>query len=122
MVDTASPWLIDEQLDVGLFRCLESRGIKAVTAEYVGLDGIDNGVLLAEAFRQGFRVILTGDKRFEQASHFNSATYPDLAIVLIHFNQSPPTTFEQRFLAAWDKEQIRPVPGQVIRWPAMGRF
>ena len=99
---------------------LQEFGHEAETAQHNGLESLSNGTLSAEAFRLGFRCILTQDKTFALDAAKVLESLPELAVVLVlteRIPQKPRETYLERFRDALRKHPLLPVPGCVVHWP-----
>ena len=112
--------LVDHNVRQGVFRVLQEFGHEAETAQHNGLESLSNGTLSAEAFRLGFRCILTQDKTFALDAAKVLESLPELAVVLVlteRIPQKPRETYLERFRDALRKHPLLPVPGCVVHWP-----
>ena len=109
-------WLIDENLHTQLYKVLAEFGITAHSVDFAGLSGLDNGILTREAFKLGFRCILTQDKDFPRDAEKALTETPEMALVVIRLPQTPAKSYLQRFRARWGVEKICAVPGKAIEW------
>jgi len=109
-------WLIDENLDVRLYKVLSEFGIEARTAEFANLKGLDNGRLLRAAESKGYNTILTRDILYHQDSGFNPSLYPNIGIVVVRITV-PQKQFVDWFKSEFQKTPIEPKIGQVLVWP-----
>ncbi len=92
--------LIDHNVHQGVFYILQEFGYSAETAKYNHLEMLSNGKLSAEAFKLGFRCILTQDKTFSLDAKRVLETLPQISIILIlpeYLPQKPRESYLQRF-------------------------
>jgi hypothetical protein len=73
--------------------------------------------LAQAACREGFRVLLTRDRRFGLSGASVLAALPDLAIVIVTLPQVRQEAYLSAFDHAWRRQTIQPVPGATIEWP-----
>ncbi len=64
--------LIDEDLDPRLRHLFESDDVRSV--QYMGWKSLDNGDLLDAAQREGFNLIITGDKQMPYQQNWDRQT------------------------------------------------
>ena len=81
-------WLLDVNLPTALTRLLQSYPIVAETAAARGWRDLTNGALAQAACREGFRVVLTRDRRFGTSAGNILETLPKLAVVIVTFDRS----------------------------------
>lgn len=111
-------WLLDANVDVHLVAVFKQWGIPCDTAAHRGWKALANGDLVARAFAEGFRCPLTRDHLFGESASPALKSFPEFAIVVITLPQARWPEYRQRFLEAWAKSPIQPVPGRLISWPA----
>ena len=110
-------WLLDVNLPTALTRLLQSYDIVAETTAGRGWREMTNGALAEAASREGFRVLLTRDRRFGTSSGQTLETLPQLAIVIVTLPQVREAAYLSAFDAAWQRRPIEPVAGSIIEWP-----
>ena len=114
-------WLVDHNVHQGVFRILEDAGIEAATAEFLGLESLKNGALVRKASELGFTSLLTQDTTFALDASRALRENPAMCIIVIDTRTLPQSpggrAYLQRFADVFKAEPIRPVPGQLIRWP-----
>jgi predicted nuclease of predicted toxin-antitoxin system len=92
-------WLLDVNLPTALARLLRDYGFIAEAAAERGWRELTNGALAQAACREGFRVLLTRDRRFGLSAASVLAGLPDLAIVIVTL----PQVREEAYLSAFDR-------------------
>jgi predicted nuclease of predicted toxin-antitoxin system len=110
-------WLLDVNLPTALTRLLRDYGLVAETAAERGWRELTNGALAQAARREGFRVLLTRDRRFGLSAASLLAALPDLAIVIVTLPQVREETYLSEFDRAGRRQAIQPVAGATIEWP-----
>ncbi len=110
-------WLLDANVDVHLVPFFRERGISCDTAARRGWKALSNGELVAAAYAEGFRCLLTRDRLFGESASEGLRSYPEFAVVVITLPQQPWAQYRQQFLEAWAALPIRPVAGSLIYWP-----
>lgn len=110
-------WLLDVNLPTALTRLLQGYGIVAETTAGRGWRALTNGVLAQAASREGFRVLLTRDRRFGASARSALEALPELAIVIVTLPQLREAAYLSAFDAAWHRRPIEPVEGGLIEWP-----
>lgn len=110
-------WLLDANVDVHLVAVLKQWGILCDTASHRGWKAVSNGELVAKAFQEGFRCLLTRDRLFGEAASEALRLFPDFGIVVITLPQARWPEYRQQFLEAWANSPIQPLPGRIISWP-----
>jgi len=110
-------WLLDANVDVHLVAIFKEWGIPCDTAANRGWKALSNGELVARAFVEGFRCLLTRDQLFGESAAQAMRSFPDFAIVVITLPQQPWPKHRSRFLEAWAASRIQPVPGRIVHWP-----
>ena len=110
-------WLLDANVDVHLVPLLQERGIICDTAARRGWKALSNGELVAVAYSEGFRCLLTRDRLFGESAAERLRSYPEFAVVVINLPQQSWPQYRQRFVEAWATSPIRPTPGSLIYWP-----
>src|SRR6202035_3390503 len=102
---------------VHLVAILVDLGFPSATAASRGWKALSNGSLLAAAVGAGFDCLLTRDQLFGESASRAMKAYPQFAVVLIDLPQQQWPLYRDRFLGAWSESPIRPIHGQMIRWP-----
>jgi hypothetical protein len=110
-------WLLDANVDVHLAAIFKERGISCDTVARRGWKTLSNGELVALAFAEGFRCLLTRDQLFGESASRALKSFPEFAVVVIGLPQQPWPEYQRRFLEAWAASPIQPAPGRLIRWP-----
>ncbi|MGA2074482.1 MAG: DUF5615 family PIN-like protein [Terriglobia bacterium] len=110
-------WLLDANVDVHLAPILNQRGIPCDTVARRGWKVLSNGELVATAFAEGFRCLLTRDQFFGESASQALKSFPEFAVVVITLPQQRWTEYCQRFLEAWTASPIQPTPGRLVHWP-----
>jgi hypothetical protein len=110
-------WLLDVNLPTALTRLLHGYGIVAETTVGRGWRELTNGALALATFREGFRVLLTRDRRFGASAGNILEALPGLAIVIVTLPQVREAAYLPAFDAAWHLSPIEPVAGAIIEWP-----
>ena len=111
-------WLLDANVDVHLAGVLKQWGIPCDTAGHRDWKALSNGELVTRAFAEGFHCLLTRDYLFGESASQALKSNPEFAIVVITLPQAGWPQYRLRFLEAWTKSPIQPVPGHIIFWPA----
>lgn len=110
-------WLLDANVDVHLAPVLSQFDIRCDTAANRGWKALTNGNLVAAAVAGGFDCILTRDQAFAESAARVLRSYPKFALVVLRLTQKPWLEYREAFLAAWSVSPIRPVAGELTRWP-----
>ncbi|OGK96373.1 MAG: hypothetical protein A3E31_03915 [Candidatus Rokubacteria bacterium RIFCSPHIGHO2_12_FULL_73_22] len=110
-------WLLDVNLPTALAGLLLGYDITAETTAGRGWRELTNGALAQAASREGFRVLLTRDRRFGASAGSMLEALPALAIVIVMLPQVREAAYLSAFEAAWHRQPIEPVPGAIIEWP-----
>jgi Domain of unknown function (DUF5615) len=110
-------WLLDANVDVHLAGIFRERGIACDFAARRGWKALSNGELVAAAFGEGFRCLLTRDRLFGESASRALKSFPDFAVVVITLPQRRWPEYRERFLEAWAASPIQPVPGSLVLWP-----
>ena len=110
-------WLLDFNLPTALTRLLHGYNIVAETTAGRGWRELTNGALAQAASREGFRVLLTRDRRFGASAGSTLEALPELAIVIVTLSQVREAAYLSAFDAAWHRRPIEPVAGAIIEWP-----
>ena len=111
-------WLLDANMPKQLVSTLAELGEDVRTAESQGWGHLTNGELVDAAVAGGFTRVLTRDRLFSQAAARALRRLPQFAVVLVRLPQLRAAQFVAEFRAAWACEPIRPVPGDLLRWPS----
>ncbi len=114
-------WLLDANVDVHLAAFFTERGIACDTVSRRGWKDLSNGQLVARAFAEGFRCLLTRDRLFGESASRALKTYPDFAVVIISLPQKRWPEYRNQFLEAWATAPIQPIPGALVHWPRQDR-
>ncbi len=112
-------WLLDANMDVHLIPLLREVGIDCEAATRRGWQGLINGELVKAAVEAGFHCLLTHDRLFAEAAARSLKSNPNFSVVVVHLSQKPWKQYRKDFRAAWEKNPIRPVTGQIVRWPVI---
>ena len=75
-------WLLDANVDVHLAAIFRERGIECDTVAHRGWKTLSNGELVAAAFAEGFRCLLTRDQLFGESASRALKSFPDFAVVV----------------------------------------
>jgi hypothetical protein len=110
-------WLLDANMDVHLVAISVDLGFPSAAAASLGWKALSNGSLLAAAVGAGFDCLLTRGQLFGESAARAMKAYPQFAVVLIDLPQQQWPLYRDRFLGACSESPIRPIPGQMIRWP-----
>jgi hypothetical protein len=110
-------WLLDVNLPNGLAGLLRSLGISCDTAARRDWRELTNGALAEIAYREGFLVVLTRDRRFGTSARDVLTALPDLAIVIVNVPQAREGAYLAEFELQWRTKPIEPVAGSVVEWP-----
>lgn len=110
-------WLLDANVEVHLVLLFREWGISCDTAARRGWKAIPNGELVAAAYAEGFRCLLTRDRLFGESASQVLSSFPEFGVVVITLPQQPWAQYRQQFLEAWAASPIRPVAGSLIYWP-----
>ena len=113
-------WLLDANVDVPVAALFKQRGVPCDTAAHRGWKALSNGELVARAFAEGFRCLLTRDQLFGESASQALKSFPEFALVVITLPQQRWQEYRKRFVEAWTASPIRPVPGRLIHWPTPG--
>ena len=97
---------------------LKELGVSADHAENRGWGGLVNGSLVEAAISTGFVCLLSRDRLFSESASRALKRFPDFSVVLIVIPQVRGAEFVTRFRAAWQTQDLRPVPGSLVSWPA----
>ncbi len=114
-------WLLDANVDVHLAAFFNERGIACETVSRRGWKDLSNGQLVARAFAEGFRCLLTRDRLFGESASRALKSYPDFAVVVVNLPQKRWPEYRDQFLEVWARAPIQPVPGTLIHWPPQDR-
>jgi predicted nuclease of predicted toxin-antitoxin system len=76
-------WLLDANVDVHLAPIFKQRGIPCDTVAHHGWKALSNGELVARAFAEGFRCLLTRDQLFGESASQALKSFPQFAVVVI---------------------------------------
>ncbi len=82
-----------------------------------GWKTLSNGELVATAFAEGFRCLLTRDQLFGESASRALKSFPEFVVVVITLPQQRWPEYRERFLEAWAASPIHPVPGSLVHWP-----
>ena len=111
-------WLLDANMDVHLAAIFRARGITCDTvARRAWWKTLSNGELVAAAFAEGYRCLLTRDQLFGESAFRALKSFPEFAVVVINLPQQRWPEYRARFLEAWAASPIQPVPGSLVHWP-----
>lgn len=110
-------WLLDANVDVHLVATLAEFGIQSATAGSRGWKALSNGDLVQAASAAGFECLLTRDQLFGESAARALKSFPQFAVVLVSLPQQRWEQYRERFVVAWAKSPIHPLPGQMTRWP-----
>jgi hypothetical protein len=106
-------------VDVHLVALLKDFGLQSETAASRGWKGFSNGELVSAAVAAGFQCLLTRDQLFAESASRALKSFPQFGVVVITLPQERWQQYRVRFLDAWAASPIQPVPGQMVRWPAI---
>lgn len=93
-------WLLDANVDVHLAAVFNEWGIACATVAQRGWKALSNGELVARAFAEGFRCLLTRDQLFGESASQALKSFPEFAVVVITLPQQRWPEYRQRFLEA----------------------
>jgi hypothetical protein len=110
-------WLLDVKMPRQLKGLLAELGISAETATARGWGTFVNGDLLKAAATSGFSCLLTRDRLFGESVASSLARYTAFSLVLVTLPQARAAHFLASFRAAWEKNPITPIAGQIQSWP-----
>ncbi len=110
-------WLLDVNLPTALTRLLHRYAIIAETTAGRSWRDLTNGMLAQTASREGFRVLLTRDRRFGTSARSALEALPELAVVIVTLPQVREAAYLSAFDVAWHRRPIEPVAGAIIEWP-----
>jgi hypothetical protein len=110
-------WLLDVNLPTALVRVLRGYDIVAETTAERGWRELTNGALAHLAAREGFRALLTRDRRFGVTARAVLETLPSLAVVVVTLPQVREAAYLASFEQAWRRQPIEPIAGTIIEWP-----
>jgi predicted nuclease of predicted toxin-antitoxin system len=110
-------WLLDVNVPVQIIPALEAKGYTVNRSALLGWGELRNGQLVQEATRHGYVCLLTRDKLFEESAASALELNPQFSVVLLTINQATATKYLESFTSALKKSEIKPVPGQITRWP-----
>jgi predicted nuclease of predicted toxin-antitoxin system len=110
-------WLLDVNIPLRVVELLAGFGVPADTAEGRGWRGLTNGALVQVAVEQGFVCVLTRDRLFSESAARALARFSRFSVVLVTLPQLRGEQFLDAFRSEWVRQQIRPVPGSLTRWP-----
>jgi predicted nuclease of predicted toxin-antitoxin system len=110
-------WLLDANVDVHLAPLLKQWGIPCDTVAHHGRKALSNGELVAAAFTEGSRCLLTRDQLFGETASQALKSFPEFGVVVITLPQQRWPEYRSRFLQAWAPSPVQPVPGRLIHWP-----
>jgi len=111
-------WLLDANMDVHLLSLFSELGIPCESAINRGWQKLPNGQLILAAQSAGFTCILTHDRLFAESASRTLPLAPNFSIVIVRLPQTPWRDHIRQFQAAWHRQPIVPIPGQVVVWPA----
>ncbi len=75
-------WLLDANVDVHLVAVFKQFGVTCDTAANRGWNALSNGELVATAFAEGFRCLLTRDQLFGESASQTLKSFPEFAVVV----------------------------------------
>ena len=110
-------WLLDVNVDIRIRKILREFGIASQSSIKLGWRDLTNGHLLAEAVKNGYKVLLTRDQIFSLSAQAARKKYPGFSIVILTLREQPFEKYSASFRAAWSKNPISPNPGRAIFWP-----
>ncbi len=93
-------WLLDANVDVHLVAVFRQFGVPCDTAANRGWNALSNGELVATAFAEGFRCLLTRDQLFGESASQTLKSFPEFAVVVITLPQQRWHEYRERFLEA----------------------
>ncbi len=112
-------WLLDANMPLQLVALLRDLGIEADSAVARGWNTLSNGRLVEAAVHANFAALLTRDRMFGMSARSVLKKYAEFCVVRVTLAQTRAPQFLSSFLSVWQREPIRPVPGQTIDWPAV---
>jgi predicted nuclease of predicted toxin-antitoxin system len=110
-------WLLDVNMPMGVAGLLGEFGIEAYHAGSRGWGALTNGVLVETASAQGFICVLTRDRLFGESAARALKTFREFSVVLVTIRQVRGPEFLRLFRSAWERNPLRPIPGQLLNWP-----
>jgi predicted nuclease of predicted toxin-antitoxin system len=113
-----SKWILDTNVPFLLREFLISKGIPCATAQEHGWGELKNGELVRATFDSNFRVIVTRDKLFRESANRTLKHLPEVSIVLLSLPQLKENELRQLLDATWQTQNIIPIAGKLIIWPA----
>jgi len=108
-------WLLDANMPLQLVALLRDLGIEADSAVARGWNTLSNGRLVEAAVHANFAALLTRDRMFGMSARSVLKKYAEFCVVRVTLAQTRAPQFLSAFLSVWQREPIRPVPGQTIR-------
>jgi predicted nuclease of predicted toxin-antitoxin system len=111
-------WLLDANVDVHLVPILKQQGIACDTVAHRGWKALSNGDLVAVAYAEGFRCLLTRDQLFGESASRALKSFAEFGVVVITLSQQRWPEYRTSFLEAWGASPIQPVPGHLVYWPS----
>lgn len=111
-------WLLDANIPIQLVGLLRDLGVEADSAVGRGWNTLSNGNLVDVAVEAHFTALLTRDRLFGESAARALRINNEFSIVRVALPQLRASQFLAAFRTAWQAEQIVPVPGRMIEWPA----
>jgi predicted nuclease of predicted toxin-antitoxin system len=111
-------WLPDVNMPKKIVDVLGEFGIQAQAADAWGWKGLTNGVLVEAAVQAGYSCVLTRDRLFSESAARALKRFPQFSVVLVAIPQLRGPEFLERFRAAWNRNPIQPVAGELLHWPS----
>jgi predicted nuclease of predicted toxin-antitoxin system len=110
-------WLLDVNMPKKVADLLGEFGIQAQAADARGWKGLTNGALVEAAVQAGFSCVVTRDRLFSESAARALKRFPQFGVVLVDIPQLRGPAFLAQFRAAWSRNPIQPVGGELLRWP-----
>jgi predicted nuclease of predicted toxin-antitoxin system len=111
-------WLLDVNMPKRIASILGEFGIQAQTTDARGWKGLTNGALVEAAVQAGFSCVLTRDRLVGESAARALKRFPQFSVVLVAIPQLRGPEFLEQFRAAWNRDPIQPVAGELLRWPS----
>ena len=104
-------WLLDANVDVHLAAIFRERGTACDTVARLGWKTLSNGELVATAFAEGFRCLLTRDQLFGESASRALKSFPEFAVVVITLPQRRWPEYRARSSKPGPHHPFSPFPG-----------
>jgi predicted nuclease of predicted toxin-antitoxin system len=110
-------FLLDHNFPVQILEFLQGQGVQVQTTRYHGWEALENGALVSSAFEAGYRCVLTRDRKFAESAAKALRKFPEISVIIVTLQQNKADVYLASFQAAWGKDKILPLPGQLLLWP-----